>query len=203
MGSVDTAASTRSPEGRGPALLEEAIGYALRALEDVAPAALCRPTPCRGWDLETLLRHTGESLAALLEAVDTGRVRLVPRPEAGPEEGKDPVAVFREGAERLLGAWTEAAGPVTVGGSALCADLVAGTGAIEIAVHGWDVAQAAGRPRPVPPALAGALLELAPMLVSGATRHGLFAPPVPVPGTAGAGERLLAYLGRDPAGRPG
>ncbi|WP_242911315.1 TIGR03086 family metal-binding protein [Actinomadura terrae] len=199
MGSVDTAASTRSPEERGPALLEEALGYALRALDEVTPETLCRPTPCRGWDLGTLLRHTGESLAALLEAVDTGRVRLVPDAEA--EE--DPVAVFRAGAGRLLGAWTQATGPVTVGGSALCADLVAGTGAIEIAVHGWDVAQAVGRPRRIPPVLAGALLELAPMLVSGATRHGLFAPPVPVLKTADAGERLLAYLGRDPAGRLG
>ncbi|WP_433136623.1 TIGR03086 family metal-binding protein [Actinomadura nitritigenes] len=187
------------------ALLERSVGYALGGLGGVTPAALGRATPCRGWDLGALLRHTAESLDALLEAVDTGSVRLHPAP--GPASGGAPpddpaaalVAAFRSGAARLLGAWTSTGDrPVTVGGCPLQASMVAMTGAIEIAVHGWDIACATGNPRPIPPGLAGLLLDPAMALVTDATRAGLFAPAVSVPGTAAPADRLLAHLGRDP-----
>ncbi|MDL4822082.1 TIGR03086 family metal-binding protein [Actinomadura opuntiae] len=187
------------------ALLERSVGYALGGLGDVTPAMLGRPTPCRGWDLAMLLRHTADSLDALLEAVDTGSVRLDPAPEPpGGPPGDDPavalVAGFRSGAVRLLGAWTAAEDrPVTVGGCAMSACMVAVTGAIELAVHGWDIGCATGNPRPIPPALAGRLLVPASALVTDATRGGLFAPAVPVSGTAAPADRLLAHLGRDPA----
>ncbi|MGI5329808.1 TIGR03086 family metal-binding protein [Actinomadura nitritigenes] len=187
------------------ALLERSVGYALGGLGGVTPAALGRATPCRGWDLGALLRHTADSLDALLEAVDTGSVRLHPAPGPafrGAPPG-DPAAVLvaacRSGAARLLGAWTSADGrPVTVGGCTLQASMVAMTGAIEIAVHGWDIACATGNPRPIPPGLAGLLLDPAMALVTDATRAGLFGPAVSVPGTAAPAERLLAHLGRDP-----
>lgn len=184
------------------ALLEEAIAFALDAVEPVAAGGLHRPTPCRGWDLEALLRHAAGSLDALSEAAATGTVRLLPDAEPGPD---DPVAAFRDGAARLVDVWTSAgrdARTVTIGGCPLRAGVVAGTGAIEIAVHGWDAAWAAGHPRPIPPALAARLLDLASELVTGGTRVGLFAPPVPVPPAAGPHERLLAHLGRDPARQP-
>ncbi|MFD0904372.1 TIGR03086 family metal-binding protein [Actinomadura sediminis] len=188
-------------------LLEEAIAFALDAVEPVTPAALGRPTPCPGWNLDTLLRHAGESLDALAEAAATGAVRLLP--DAGADTGgdgaDDPVAAFRDGAARLAGAWAGAdreGRTVTIGGCPLRAGVVAATGAIEIAVHGWDAAWAAGRPRPIPPRLAARLLHLASGLVTADTRAGLFAAPVPVPAGAGPHERLLAHLGRDPARLP-
>jgi uncharacterized protein (TIGR03086 family) len=185
------------------ALLERSVGYALGGLGGVTPAALGRATPCRGWDLGMLLRHTADSLDALLEAVDTGSVLLHPAPASPDAPPDDPaaalVAAFRSGAVRLLGAWTTAGeGPVTVGGCPMQACMVAMTGAIEIAVHGWDIACATGNPRPIPPGLAGLLLDPAMALVTDATRGGLFAPAVPVTGTAAPAERLLAHLGRDP-----
>ncbi|TDD96060.1 TIGR03086 family metal-binding protein [Actinomadura rubrisoli] len=211
MDAVETAAL----RGYGSGLLERSIGFAVGVLESVTAETLRRPTPCRGWDLEALLRHMAESLAALCEAVDTGSVRLFPDDDPGhddlgpAEAGASAAALvvgFRAGADRLLGAWTAAAEDdrsVTVGGCPMRGSLVAGTGAIEIAVHGWDVAWATGRPRPIPPALAGQLLRLASTVVTDATRHGLFAPPVPVPPAAGPNDRLLAYLGRDPSAVPG
>ncbi|MBO2463638.1 TIGR03086 family metal-binding protein [Actinomadura violacea] len=187
------------------ALLERSVGYALGGLGDVTPEALGRATPCRGWDLGTLLRHTAESLDALLEAVDTGSVRLHPVPGPPPgRPGDDPAAVlvaaFRSGAVRLLGAWTAADDdrPVTVAGCPMRACLVAATGAIEIAVHAWDVGCATGNPRPIPPGLADRLLDPASALVTDATRDGLFAPAVPLSGAAAPADRLLAHLGRDP-----
>ncbi|HKT04286.1 MAG TPA: hypothetical protein VJT31_32580, partial [Rugosimonospora sp.] len=113
----------------------------------------------------------------------------------------DPVALLRGRACRLLGAWA-AAQPgndrVCVGERQLTRGLVLGTGAIEVAVHGWDVARACGHARPVPDPLAEELLDLCPLFVTEADRPGRFDPPRPVPPPAGPGDRLLAFLGRDP-----
>jgi hypothetical protein len=48
---------------RGTGLLDRAITYG-SAASDVTPALLPCPTPCRGWNLEMLLRHACESLTA-------------------------------------------------------------------------------------------------------------------------------------------
>jgi hypothetical protein len=44
------------------------------------------------------------------------------------------------------------------------------------------------------------MLPVAPLLVTPATRPGLFADPVPAPGQSGPGDRLVAFLGRHPGG---
>jgi len=85
---------------------------------------------------------------------------------------------------------------VAVGGLPMPAGLVACAGAVEIAVHGWDVAAARGGDCPIPPLLAGRLLRLCPFLMAG--REGLFAGPVEVPAAASPGDKLVGYLGRDP-----
>ena len=82
----------------------------------------------------------------------------------------------------------------------------AAAGALEIAVHGWDVASACGWPEPIPAALADRLLAIAPLLVTGADRTPLsgpagpagplFGPAVTVPAGASASDRLTAFLGR-------
>jgi uncharacterized protein (TIGR03086 family) len=113
------------------------------------------------------------------------------------------VAGLRSRACRLVGAWIRAAehGVVRVGDAPLGSGVVSLTGALEIAVHGWDVAQACGRPRPIPPPLAAELLELAPLVVTTADRPARFAAPLDPPATATPGDRLLAFLGRTPDGQ--
>jgi uncharacterized protein (TIGR03086 family) len=192
-------ADNRAPAASigGIALLERAINYTLGSLHLVTPVAMSRPTPCRGWDLRTLLAHLDDSLLALHQAVAVGRVDLDGLPDAHPD---DPVAILRGRAAELLGAWTadDARRTITVGGSPLTTGIVTGTGAIEITVHGWDVARACGRSRPIPPHLADELLDLAVLVVSGSDRPGRFAGPVRVPPPACPGDRLVAFLGRDP-----
>ncbi|MEU6643184.1 TIGR03086 family metal-binding protein [Saccharomonospora sp. NPDC046836] len=180
----------------GLALLERAIGYTLGSLDLVTPDALPLPTPCQGWDLAALLSHMNDSLLALCEAADLGWIALDP---VG-DDPTDPVATLRERGCRLLGAWTNAERDrtVSVAGRPLAAEIVAGAGALEVAVHGWDVARACRVTRPLPPALARELLELAPLLVTGADRLGRFAPPIAVSPAAGPGDQLLAFLGRNP-----
>jgi hypothetical protein len=70
--------------------------------------------------------------------------------------------------------------------------------AVEIAVHGWDIACACQRPQPIPPALAAGLLQAVPPLVPPAARDTLFAAPVPVSPQAIPSDQLIAWLGRSP-----
>ena len=184
----------------GTGLLEPAISYALAAVRAVTPEFLSRPTPCRGWDLRMLLRHANESLAALHEGIDAGCVGLDPTVDDG-DLAMDPVRAFRDRACRLLAAWT---GPghehqvIDIAGCSLAASVMAGAGALEIAVHGWDVSRACGHRQPIPYALATDLLAMAPLLVPDAGRYPLFAAPVIVAPAAGPSDRLAAFLGRTP-----
>ena len=180
-------------------LLEPTIGYAMNAIQAVTPDLLSGGTPCQGWDLRMLLRHASESLAALCEGACGGRVDLRPAAE---DATADPVRTFRDRAGQLLGAWTSATGPpevIAIADLCLPHGILAAAGALEIAVHGWDVSQACGHCRPIPALLAADLLEVAPLLVPALGRHSLFAAPVAVAPTAGPSDRLAAFLGR-PAG---
>ncbi|OLB74597.1 MAG: TIGR03086 family protein [Actinobacteria bacterium 13_2_20CM_2_71_6] len=180
----------------GIALLERAVNYTLGSLHLVTPEALGYPTPCRDWDLRALLRHLDDSFLALHEAIDIGHVDLdVP----GGDPAGDPVAGLRNRACQLLGAWTAAGrDTVSIAGRPLTTALMTSTGAIEVAIHGWDVARACGGGHPIPASLAEEMLELSPLFVTGADRPIRFAVPVAVSPLAGPADRLVAFLGRHP-----
>ncbi|WAL66868.1 TIGR03086 family metal-binding protein [Amycolatopsis cynarae] len=178
----------------GAGLLERAVTYCLGAVAPATPELLSRPTPCGDWDLRALLTHLHDSLSALAEAAEGGRIAGEPVP--GPAGG-DPVRAVRAAARRVLGAWAaDARESVSVGGLSLTGVLLTATGAVEVAVHGWDVARACGRDDPIPEPLAEELLELVSLVLDDADRPGRFGAPLAVRGGADAGERLLAFLGR-------
>ena len=54
-----------APLSRGLELLESAVSYALAGAALGTPQLLRRPTPCPGWDLETLLDHVSDSIRVL------------------------------------------------------------------------------------------------------------------------------------------
>ena len=177
-------------------LLERAGDYALSAIETVTVELLSRPTPCAQWDLRMLLDHVIESATTLHEGLDSGRVALfstVPYDTAA-----NPALVFRTCVTRLVDEWvaSNTVPLVTVADRLMPLSLAAGVAAVEIAVHGWDIAQATGVRRPIPPALAVDLHAISALLLSDGNRHPLFAPPLRPPVLAGPSEKLLAYLGR-------
>ena len=181
-------------------LLASAVSYALAGAALATPELLSRPTPCTDWNLEVLLEHLSDSMVVLHRAIASGGAgaraaasHAVPRP--------NPVERLRGRAAHLLAVY-DTVGPagrlVAIGDRDLTTHMVALTGALEIAVHGWDIAVTCDVPRPIPPGLAAVLLSIAPLLITPATRPGLFADPVWLPGPASPGDQLVAFLGRQP-----
>ncbi len=180
------------------ALLDSAILWTHGCLQPARSSSLACPTPCRGWDLGQLLVHLDESLAAIGEAAELGRVAMAPRPvRPDPSQLVDRIV---ERACRTRAAWRArvTSAPLTIGDLGLGRDTVALVGALEIAVHGWDVAWATGRNQALPGALAVELLDVALAVVTAEERAHRFAPALPEDLSAPAGDRLLAHLGRTP-----
>jgi len=176
-------------------LLERAIGYTRGALAGVRPELLAKPTPCTRWRLGTLLDHMGDSLDALTEA-SSGFLPLTPAP-ATRSDSADRGEMLRVKACSLLGAWSSpAARSVLVGGRDLDARLLLGAGALEIAVHGWDVAQATGADLDIPEQLAEALFPVARAVVGDTDRGRSFAPALPWDEGASWSARLVGFCGR-------
>jgi uncharacterized protein (TIGR03086 family) len=198
---------TGADQAMWPGLLEPAIGYALAVAEGVTPELLPCPTPCRGWDVQMLLRHGSESLAALQEGIDAGRIALDPAPD---DPAADPAQVFRDRAGRLLSAWTRVtgadhrgpcpgpAGHIAIADRQLALGALIAVGSMELAVHSWDLSRACGHRQPIPGSLATGLLDISPLLVPPTGRRPLFDPPVTVPPQATPSDQLVAYLGRNP-----
>src|SRR5438067_3268900 len=164
-------------------LLAGAVSYMLGVCAPLGSGEMALPTPCPHWDLARLLGHLCESMADLETALRTGRLEL---DEQVSRAGGDPVGALRDRAAELLCAGYCYGGPerfVAVGGLPIPAGLVACTGAVEIAVHGWDVSAARARAdradsvqeTPTPAALATPMLPLGPLPVAG--REGLFGVP--------------------------
>jgi len=174
-------------------LLERALSYARTALAGVAPDDLGRPTPCAGWNLAELLTHMDDSLDAFVEAAG-GVVTLWPSPDT-PLDRR--VASLQSKACHLLGRWSRAAAPgtVRVGGVATSSDVVVAAAALEITLHGWDVASSTGGPE-IPEQFAAELLPLSMALITERDRGTRFAPALTERPAASASERLLARAGR-------
>ena len=188
---------THAPLLESLEMLERAVGYARVQLQSVTPAMLCLPTPCARWRLGALLDHMGESLDTLTEAADLGHVTLADPP--GPPSPVDAVERLRVRACSLLASWSRVArdGDVLVGDRPLSSSLLACAGALEVAVHGWDVSQTTGVRAPIPAALARDLLIWVDVLVSDADRPERFDHPITGP-SIGPSSKLVMGLGREP-----
>jgi uncharacterized protein (TIGR03086 family) len=163
-------------------VIDAAAAYLVDSLEQVRPDDLDAPTPCTEWTVCDLLVHLGDATAALLEAAD-GVVTDEPR------FGGSVLA-----RARLLAAGGVPPGPVQVGDRVLDGDLLDAAGALELAVHGWDLGTALRRTSPIPENLARQLLVVCAALPVDRPE---FAPAITPPLAATAAQRLLNFLGRN------
>ncbi|MDI3406953.1 TIGR03086 family metal-binding protein [Streptomyces cavernicola] len=168
----------------------DAVGGLVSAVQ---PDQFDRPTPCADWDVRTLLGHlVWENL------LWAGLADGTPRSDFTADHlGEDHVAAFRTASQAARSAFSrpdmleQRYGPAP--GRRLVEQLV-----IEMLVHGWDLAQAVGRPFDTVQQVAETALPVVREIYGELPRTaaGSFAPPQPVPDGAGPLDRLAAYLGR-------
>jgi uncharacterized protein (TIGR03086 family) len=173
-------------------LLERALGYTRAALSTVG-ADRSGPSPCAEWSLADLLDHMDDGLDAFLEGAG-GAVRVPV--EVPPRQGTD-LTLLQRKACHLLGVWSAPTPPlVLVGDRLVPSGLLVSAAALEITVHGWDVAQATGAGDDLPDDLARALMPVAQAVVTPEDRPGRFAAPQRTRPDASSSEVLLGFLGR-------
>jgi uncharacterized protein (TIGR03086 family) len=121
-------------------------------------------------------------------------------PPTNDQPSGDLTSLLRARLSTLIDRWPEITDPpvITIADHDIAISVMAGVAALEIAVHGWDLAQASGNQRSIPPDLAADLLAVAAAVLADGNRHNLFEPPVPHADVACPGDRLVAFLGRSP-----
>jgi uncharacterized protein (TIGR03086 family) len=150
-------------------------------------------TPCEEWDVRALLNHMFDTLRYFTEAVDDSSAAL-PTPTPPDVLGADPVKEYEAAREHALRAYGEP-GVVERTGPSL------GIAFVDQLVHGSDLARATGQDATIPDDLAGAAFAMVDGNITDDRRANAFKPAIHVSDRASAHDRLLAYLGRVPAGR--
>jgi uncharacterized protein (TIGR03086 family) len=209
---TDTTTSSTGPRAGLPpaAAVRAAADLAAAAVAAVPAGAWSAPTPCRDYDLRTLVDHL--AWGTVLSQRAATRIPLErdwssPEPPpflAGREPGEWAAALAPE-LDAAADAWADPAaweGETVMGSAPMPASVVGPMMTAEFVMHGWDVARAVGAPFDVPAALGEAVLEAVLPLAGMGRDGGWYGPEVAVPDDAPAFERALGLAGRDPAWRP-
>lgn len=145
-------------------------------------------TPCREWDVRTLLNHMVDT-QRYFAASGRGEDAAPPKPTPPALIGDDPVAAYDEARRETLRAYGEP-GVIEKTGPSL------GIAFCDSLIHGWDLARATGQDDTLPEDLAAAAFSMLDGRLTDDQRGDAFAPAVQVPDTASVQERLLGYTGR-------
>jgi uncharacterized protein (TIGR03086 family) len=170
----------------------------------VRPDQYGRPTPCSEWTVHGVLNH-------LIGTLILGKALLGDTaPEAGASPpggqpavdvvGDDPLEAYRTGVAGLLAACggdVFARAHQTPLGE-MPGTLLGGFTALDIFVHGWDLAVATGQDPSLDEGTAAAMLAFAQQAVTADTRAPLIGPEVAVRDDASVTDRLVAFMGRTP-----
>lgn len=161
------------------------------------PGDLGLPTPCREFDVRRLMGHligtaqrglgtaTGESTAHVPHVViDVADVHLA--------------AVYRNLTDELREAWSrvEESAELRAPWGTCTAEESARGFTVESVVHGWDLAEATGRPSDGPPGVAERCLAHQGDLVPARLRGTMYDGPVEALSPLSATRRLAHHLGR-------
>jgi uncharacterized protein (TIGR03086 family) len=177
----------------------EQLGRTLAAVGDliaeIQPEQWSAPTPCADWTVQRLVDHL-----IGMNRVFVALLADQPMPRRDPDRREiDPAGAFRESAARLRAAFSQPGvqertypGPF---GEVTGADRLQ-IRLYDLLAHGWDLAQALGRPVTVPDEVAEQSLAFVRTQLAEADRPGRFGPVQPVDDDAPAIERLVAFLGR-------
>ncbi len=180
--------------------LDSAMSWTGTIVNGTSTADFERTTPCHDWDVHTLANHlVGGTwmFAGALKGDD------LPTGDPGDVVGKDPGAAYdaASAALRESAAADGALERLTI----LPIGTIPGQVALSLALvdtltHGWDLAIATGQPADLPADAAAAALAFSEQAMNDQMRGpgGPFDAAVSAPADATPGERLVAFLGRDP-----
>jgi len=180
-------------------LHREALESTRRVVAGVNATQWSAPTPCVGWDARALLNHivSGNLWAVELAAGKT--IAAVGGRLDGDVVGHDPLAAYQSSA-KLAGDAFAAPGvleaPCAVSYGPVPGSIYAGHRFLDVLIHGWDLAIAAGQDATLDPALVEACWAVIEPQVDLLKASGMFGGDVGVAEGADSQTRLLAALGR-------
>ena len=177
-------------------LYADAVQRNQKRVEKVRTDQLDGPTPCTEWTTEALLDRIIGGYRIFATALGT----TVPEPVA------DLATAHRaagDAAVRAFSAPDARQRSVVLPVGEVPGDVALGLALTDAVVHGWDLAKATGQDTTVDEPLATMLLAGVEQSVTADMRQPgggmpVFAPPVPVDAGRPAGDRLIAFLGRQP-----
>jgi len=159
------------------------------------------PAPVAGWAARDVVDH----LVTWLPGFLAGDGVVLPQ---GPSVDDDPVAAWHHHAEAVQAVLDD---PATAErsfanphvGELPLADAIDRFYTTDVFMHAWDLARASGQPVALDEHECAAMLEGMLPLDDLLRSSGQYGPRVPVPDDASAMDRLVGFIGRDPAWRPG
>lgn len=159
------------------------------------------PAPVAGWTARDVVRHLVEWFPGFLAS--SSEVALPP----GPSVDDDPVAAWCHQADAVQALLDD---PATAGrrlanphvGELPLDQAVDRFYTPDVVMHTWDLARATGQDDRLDPAVCAELLAGMQPLDELLRRSGQYGPRVAVPDGADVQDRLLGFIGRDPAWTP-
>jgi uncharacterized protein (TIGR03086 family) len=177
--------------------LSESFDHTAKIVAGVQTDQLGAPTPCREWDVRTLVGHT---LGVIVNMGRGARGEELLAHNSLPLDA-DLGAQFRGEALRTLAAWTAHGleGNVDVGAGPMPAQAAVSINLVDTTAHSWDIARATEQDASLPDELAAMVLTVGQGFITDDLRKRVgFDPPVPVARDARPTEQLVAFLGRQP-----
>jgi uncharacterized protein (TIGR03086 family) len=173
-----------------------------RFVEQVTPDQLSLSTPCSEWDVRSLLSHLVGTLSLGEALLSDSASSYAMTPGGLPEGdvlGTDPIEAYGRGMQALLAVATDDAfGRMhSTPMGEMPGAMLGGFTALDIAVHGWDLAVAIGQDPTLDDDLAAAVLAFARQALTAETRAPRIGPEIPVE-SASITDRLAGFLGRTP-----
>jgi uncharacterized protein (TIGR03086 family) len=179
--------------------LRQALGRLAGIFDGVSVDDYERPTPCTEYDVRTLMNHI---VAGNLMFGSVARGENLDLSVFEQEHlDDDPPGAFRRSAELALAGWQRpGALEENLGFGNLPGATVIRMHLVEALAHGWDLAQATGQDPKFDPHLAEVALEAMRAMPQELVRGGgFFGTEIPIDEHAPPVDRLVAFLGRDPA----
>lgn len=159
-------------------------------------------TPCADWTVRDLVNHLVAEHLWAPWLLDGSAIEEVGDRFEGDVVGTNPRGAWEAASAASQPAFHRPAvldGRVHTTGGLIDAEDYGWQMATDLAVHAWDLARGIGVVDRLDEELASTLYERIAPLAESWQSSGVFAPPIPVPESAPAQDRLVGLLGRDPS----